>query len=121
MEGKKEGCLQIIKCIGWWAPKSSGPHQLGAPLQLRSGQRPQVCPLFPVPGIIVITDGVTSVPDVAVCETLLNQLRSGTVACSFVQVRTFLEKRRGKCGMSQSWTWLVTFLQVMISHIKLIM
>lgn len=42
-----------------------------------------------VPGIIVITDGVTSVPDVAVCETLLNQLRSGTVACSFVQVRTF--------------------------------
>ncbi|XP_034562983.1 KICSTOR complex protein SZT2 [Notolabrus celidotus] len=37
-------------------------------------------------GIIVITDGVTSVPDVAVCETLLNQLRSGTIACSFVQV-----------------------------------
>ncbi|XP_023809816.1 KICSTOR complex protein SZT2 isoform X3 [Oryzias latipes] len=37
-------------------------------------------------GIIIITDGVTSVPDVAVCETLLNQLRSGTVACSFVQV-----------------------------------
>lgn len=36
----------------------------------------------------MITDGVTSVPDVAVCETLLNQLRSGTVACSFVQVRT---------------------------------
>lgn len=29
---------------------------------------------------------MTSVPDVAVCETLLNQLRSGTVACSFVQV-----------------------------------
>ncbi|XP_041861304.1 KICSTOR complex protein SZT2 isoform X2 [Melanotaenia boesemani] len=37
-------------------------------------------------GIIIITDGVTSVPDVAVCETLLNQLRSGTTACSFVQV-----------------------------------
>ncbi|XP_044883359.1 KICSTOR complex protein SZT2 isoform X6 [Mauremys mutica] len=37
-------------------------------------------------GIIIITDGVTSVPDVAVCETLLNQLRSSTVACSFVQV-----------------------------------
>ncbi|XP_075935279.1 KICSTOR complex protein SZT2 isoform X5 [Anarhichas minor] len=36
-------------------------------------------------GIIIITDGVTSVPDVAVCETLLNQLRSGTIACSFVQ------------------------------------
>lgn len=47
--------------------------------------------MLPVPGIIVITDGVTSVPDVAVCETLLNQLRSGTVACSFVQVRTFWE------------------------------
>lgn len=45
--------------------------------------------VFPALGIIVITDGVTSVPDVAVCETLLNQLRSGTVACSFVQVRTF--------------------------------
>ncbi len=29
---------------------------------------------------------MTSVPDVAVCETLLNQLRSGTIACSFVQV-----------------------------------
>ncbi|XP_056893432.1 KICSTOR complex protein SZT2 isoform X1 [Takifugu flavidus] len=37
-------------------------------------------------GIIIITDGVTSVPDVAMCETLLNQLRSGTIACSFVQV-----------------------------------
>uniref|UniRef100_A0A3B5B4W1 SZT2 subunit of KICSTOR complex n=1 Tax=Stegastes partitus TaxID=144197 RepID=A0A3B5B4W1_9TELE len=37
-------------------------------------------------GIIIITDGVTSVPDVAVCETLLNQLRSGTITCSFVQV-----------------------------------
>ncbi|XP_048108666.1 KICSTOR complex protein SZT2 isoform X5 [Alosa alosa] len=37
-------------------------------------------------GIIIITDGVTSVPDVAVCETLLNQLRSATIACSFVQV-----------------------------------
>ncbi|MEQ2300138.1 KICSTOR complex protein szt2, partial [Ameca splendens] len=36
--------------------------------------------------IIIITDGVTSVPDVAVCEMLLNQLRSGTIACSFVQV-----------------------------------
>lgn len=42
--------------------------------------------LSPLPGIIIITDGVTSVPDVAVCETLLNQLRSGTIACSFVQV-----------------------------------
>ncbi|MGH0160650.1 UNVERIFIED_CONTAM: hypothetical protein FKN15_046870 [Acipenser sinensis] len=37
-------------------------------------------------GIIIITDGVTSMPDGAVCETLLNQLRSGTVACSFIQV-----------------------------------
>ena len=47
--------------------------------------------MLPAPGIIVITDGVTSVPDVAVSETLLNQLRSGTVACSCVQVRTFWE------------------------------
>ncbi|XP_077389391.1 SZT2 subunit of KICSTOR complex isoform X4 [Festucalex cinctus] len=37
-------------------------------------------------GIIIITDGVMSVPDVVVCETLLNQLRSGTITCSFVQV-----------------------------------
>nr|XP_023688560.1 KICSTOR complex protein SZT2 isoform X3 [Paramormyrops kingsleyae] len=37
-------------------------------------------------GIIIITDGVTSVPDISVCETILNQLRSGTIACSFIQV-----------------------------------
>ncbi|XP_063092399.1 KICSTOR complex protein SZT2 isoform X2 [Cavia porcellus] len=46
----------------------------------------QLLPSNSSAGVIVITDGVTSVPDVAVCETLLNQLRSGTVACSFVQV-----------------------------------
>ncbi|XP_078515442.1 KICSTOR complex protein SZT2 isoform X2 [Lissotriton helveticus] len=46
----------------------------------------QLLPANSSAGIIIITDGVTSVPDVAVCETLLSQLRSGTVACSFVQV-----------------------------------
>nr|DBA17764.1 TPA: hypothetical protein GDO54_016088 [Pyxicephalus adspersus] len=46
----------------------------------------QLLPANSSAGIIVITDGVTSVPDIAVCETLLNQLRSGTIACSFVQV-----------------------------------
>ncbi|XP_061593384.1 KICSTOR complex protein SZT2 isoform X2 [Cololabis saira] len=46
----------------------------------------QLLPVNSSAGIIIITDGVTSVPDVAVCETLLNQLRSGTIACSFVQV-----------------------------------
>ncbi|XP_027882529.1 KICSTOR complex protein SZT2 isoform X2 [Xiphophorus couchianus] len=46
----------------------------------------QLLPSNSSAGIIIITDGVTSVPDVAVCETLLNQLRSGTIACSFVQV-----------------------------------
>ncbi|KAM6921196.1 KICSTOR complex protein SZT2 [Xenentodon cancila] len=46
----------------------------------------QLLPINSSAGIIIITDGVTSVPDVAVCETLLNQLRSGTIACSFVQV-----------------------------------
>uniref|UniRef100_A0A8C3T1F6 SZT2 subunit of KICSTOR complex n=1 Tax=Chelydra serpentina TaxID=8475 RepID=A0A8C3T1F6_CHESE len=46
----------------------------------------QLLPCNSSAGIIIITDGVTSVPDVAVCETLLNQLRSSTVACSFVQV-----------------------------------
>ncbi|XP_053324892.1 KICSTOR complex protein SZT2 [Spea bombifrons] len=46
----------------------------------------QLLPANSNAGIIVITDGVTSVPDVAVCETLLNLLRSSTIACSFVQV-----------------------------------
>ncbi|XP_066454017.1 KICSTOR complex protein SZT2 isoform X8 [Eleutherodactylus coqui] len=46
----------------------------------------QLLPANSSAGIIVITDGVTNVPDVAVCETLLSQLRSGTIACSFVQV-----------------------------------
>ncbi|XP_029474648.1 KICSTOR complex protein SZT2 isoform X2 [Rhinatrema bivittatum] len=46
----------------------------------------QLLPANSSAGIIIITDGVTSVPDVAVCETLMNQLRSATVACSFVQV-----------------------------------
>ncbi|XP_028301054.1 KICSTOR complex protein SZT2 isoform X3 [Gouania willdenowi] len=46
----------------------------------------QLLPQNSSAGIIIITDGVTSIPDVAVCETLLNQLRSGTIACSFVQV-----------------------------------
>uniref|UniRef100_A0A8C0J3M6 SZT2 subunit of KICSTOR complex n=1 Tax=Chelonoidis abingdonii TaxID=106734 RepID=A0A8C0J3M6_CHEAB len=46
----------------------------------------QLLPSNSSAGIIIITDGVTSVPDVAVCETLLNQLRSSTVACSFLQV-----------------------------------
>lgn len=50
----------------------------------------------------MITDGVTSVPDVAVCETLLNQLRSGTVACSFVQVRTFQERGVGMGQLTKS-------------------
>lgn len=66
--------------------------------------------MLAAPGIIVITDGVTSVPDVAVCETLLNQLRvSGTVACSFVQVRTFWEGG-GKYHTLPGGMWLVTFL-----------
>ncbi|XP_046713542.1 KICSTOR complex protein SZT2 isoform X6 [Silurus meridionalis] len=46
----------------------------------------QLLPSNSSAGLIIITDGVMSVPDVAVCETLLNQLRSGTIACSFVQV-----------------------------------
>ncbi|XP_067893001.1 KICSTOR complex protein SZT2-like [Heterodontus francisci] len=46
----------------------------------------QLLPSNSSAGIIIITDGVTSVPDIGVCETLLNQLRSGTIACSFIQV-----------------------------------
>lgn len=49
-----------------------------------------------LPGIIIITDGVTSVPDVAVCETLLNQLRSGTITCSFVQVCSGKSSQEGQ-------------------------
>ncbi|XP_049584680.1 KICSTOR complex protein SZT2 isoform X10 [Syngnathus scovelli] len=46
----------------------------------------QLLPSNSSAGIIIITDGVMSVPDVVVCETLLNQLRSATITCSFVQV-----------------------------------
>lgn len=69
-KGEEERCWERVNC--WWADTEVSRAVL-----------------LPVSGIIVITDGVTSVPDVAVCETLLNQLRSGTVACSFVQVRIF--------------------------------
>ncbi|XP_032884732.1 KICSTOR complex protein SZT2 isoform X1 [Amblyraja radiata] len=46
----------------------------------------QLLPSNSSAGIIIITDGVTSVPDIGVCETLLNQLRCGMIACSFIQV-----------------------------------
>lgn len=64
-----------------------------------------------VVGIIIITDGVTSVPDVAVCETLLNQLRSGTIACSFVQVKT--------SWTAKAWTELACqfLIPVLIPHL----
>lgn len=90
-EGKEEeGCLSIIKHIGWQTLKSSGLHQLNASCDFDKSVSLALSLMFSCfSGVIVITDGVTSVPDVAVCETLLNQLRSGTVACSFVQVRTF--------------------------------
>ncbi|XP_072505248.1 KICSTOR complex protein SZT2 isoform X4 [Notamacropus eugenii] len=72
-------------------PGSAGVSMVTADIGLVSMIRQGILALQLLPsnssaGIIVITDGVTSVPDVAVCETLLNQLRSGTVACSFVQV-----------------------------------
>lgn len=86
-----------------------GTQGLGLPGTLVQPLPPGLSLLLPVSGIIVITDGVTSVPDVAVCETLLNQLRSGTVACSFVQVRTWEEGGAG-LGSSQSQEW-VTSLQ----------
>lgn len=60
-------------------------------------------------GIIVITDGITSVPDIAVCETLLNQLRSGTIACSFVQVNVMAF---GDCRLSR---YADDFLMLLIS------
>ncbi|XP_073499754.1 KICSTOR complex protein SZT2 isoform X2 [Phyllobates terribilis] len=63
------------------------PADIGLISMIRQGILAlQLLPANSSAGIIVITDGVTSVPDVAVCETLLNQLRSGTIACSFVQV-----------------------------------
>lgn len=48
---------------------------------------------------------MTSVPDVAVCETLLNQLRSGTVACSFVQVCLLVPATVGTRGSLGDWCW----------------
>ncbi|XP_075176564.1 KICSTOR complex protein SZT2 isoform X2 [Anomaloglossus baeobatrachus] len=63
------------------------PADIGLISMIRQGILAlQLLPANSSAGIIVITDGVTSVPDVAVCETLLNQLRCGTIACSFVQV-----------------------------------
>lgn len=49
----------------------------------------------------------------AVCETLLNQLRSGTVACSFVQVGLLLSvsvrAAAGKRGGDESLSAVFTF------------
>lgn len=80
---------QIPKCLGKVTASSS---YFTLHIYRKSGRRPQTVPGLCddesvwLSGIIIITDGVTSVPDVAMCETLLNQLRSGTIACSFVQV-----------------------------------
>ncbi|XP_026201911.1 KICSTOR complex protein SZT2 isoform X2 [Anabas testudineus] len=73
------------------AHRKQGVSMVSADMGLVSMVRQGILALQLLPpnssaGIIIITDGVTSVPDVAVCETLLNQLRSGTIACSFVQV-----------------------------------
>lgn len=37
-------------------------------------------------GMIVVTDGVVASPDVNVLDSVLAQLRSGTVSCSFLHV-----------------------------------
>ncbi|XP_070564104.1 KICSTOR complex protein SZT2-like isoform X4 [Ptychodera flava] len=37
-------------------------------------------------GIIVITDGITGLPDMAIADSLLSELRKNTIACSFIQV-----------------------------------
>ncbi|KAG8132270.1 hypothetical protein E2320_010139 [Naja naja] len=74
MPGKKLGVSMVTADVGLVSMIRQGILAL------------QLLPSNSTAGIIVITDGVTSVPDVAVCETLLNQLRSGTVACSFIQV-----------------------------------
>ncbi|KAG7326342.1 hypothetical protein KOW79_009743 [Hemibagrus wyckioides] len=71
----------------WKQSISMGSADVGLVSMVRQGILAlQLLPSNSSAGIIIITDGVMSVPDVAVCETLLNQLRSGTVACSFVQV-----------------------------------
>uniref|UniRef100_A0A8C4QMF7 SZT2 subunit of KICSTOR complex n=1 Tax=Eptatretus burgeri TaxID=7764 RepID=A0A8C4QMF7_EPTBU len=46
----------------------------------------QLLPLNSMAGIIMITDGVTSMADVNYCDTLLTQIRINSIACSFVQV-----------------------------------
>ncbi|KAM9324637.1 KICSTOR complex protein SZT2 [Gastrophryne carolinensis] len=73
-QGKKMGVSMVAAEIGLVSMIRQGILAL------------QLLPANSSAGIIVITDGVTNVPDIAVCETLLNQLRSGTIACSFVQV-----------------------------------
>ncbi|XP_033096876.1 KICSTOR complex protein SZT2-like [Anneissia japonica] len=37
-------------------------------------------------GMVIITDGVMGMPDVPTMNSLLNQMRSSTIACSFIQV-----------------------------------
>lgn len=37
-------------------------------------------------GIIVITDGMVGLPDATVFESLMVQLRNGTIACSFLRL-----------------------------------
>ncbi|XP_047669776.1 KICSTOR complex protein SZT2 isoform X8 [Tachysurus fulvidraco] len=71
----------------WKQSISMGSSDVGLVSMVRQGILAlQLLPSNSSAGIIIITDGVMSVPDISVCETLLNQLRSGTVACSFVQV-----------------------------------
>ena len=41
---------------------------------------------FIVTDLIVVTDGVVASPDVNVLDSVLAQLRSGTVSCSFLHV-----------------------------------
>lgn len=43
------------------------------------------CSYF-VPGLIVVTDGVISVPDGGYLDMILSQLRYNTVSCSFIQL-----------------------------------
>lgn len=51
--------------------------------------------LFFILGIIVITDGIISLPDATMFDQLLVQLRNLTISCSFLQIGTVYQPHTG--------------------------
>ncbi|CAB4059232.1 SZT2 [Lepeophtheirus salmonis] len=55
----------------------------------------QLLPKLSSGGIIVVTDGIFSIPDMNICDSLLNQLRSSTISLSFLQVASAYHPHAG--------------------------